>query len=406
MKVLGIIAEYNPFHNGHKYHLERSLEQTGADVTVAVISGNFVQRGEPALLNKWIRSEMAVQNGIDLVLELPFAYACNNADIFARGAVGLIDSLGCVDYLSFGSEAGDVKALQEIASFLHTESDQFSLTLKEKMKEGITYPKARAQAMSVYLGDDVADIVESPNNILGIEYLKWLKEFDSHIEPLTVSRHGSKIDGVNKEASFAGATAIRKMIDAGQIDDAISYLTKESKGIVRKNKKAIANMEAFRELITYSIISKSHEQLKDIYSITEGLENKVRATAKDVATLRDLITGIKSKRYTETRIKRILMHSLMELSKKNMDKILSEKQMYGRVLSFNEKGASLIKHIKNEECSSIPIVTNISKESDELLACRHLFEYDILASDVYNLALSGDIYSGSDYRQIPVYVRD
>jgi predicted nucleotidyltransferase len=404
MNVLGIVAEYNPFHNGHLLHLNRSAQLTEADVTVAVMSGNFVQRGEPAMLNKWIRSEMAVRNGVDLVLELPFVYACNSAEIFAKGAVGLLDGLGCVDSICFGSEAGEIEPLSHIADLLNEETPDFSLNLKEKMGEGLSYPKARQEALADIVGKGVADILSSPNNILGIEYLRELKRLNSSIHPFTIKRESALIDQVNEEDKIAGATAIRRLIDEGRLSDACEYLPKSSLDIFNNNLSGLAQLESFKALIIYSIISKSKEELANVYSITEGLENKIIKSAKEASSIAELIALIKSKRYTETRIRRILMHTLMNLSRDKMNKILEENQMYTRILAFNNKGADLLKMIKKEECSNIPVITNISKESDRLDYCMDLFNYDVLATDIYNLVVSNRVYEESDYRQVPKYI--
>lgn len=405
MKILGIIAEYNPFHNGHAYHLKKSKEEVGADVTVAVMSGNFVQRGEPAVLNKWIRSEMAVRNGVDLVLELPFVFACNNAEIFAKGSVNLINSLGCVDYLSFGSEEGEVQPLEKIADFLEPESEEFSSAVREFAGEGISYPRAREKALSLLLGQKYGQLLKSPNNILGIEYLKQIKVLNSHVNPVTITRHGASVNETDPLTSIAGATAIRRLLDDGKYDEALKYLTTPSQKMIEDNKNIITDLEQFNQLLIYSIFTKSDDQLMDIYSITEGLENKVRDSAKDATSVNDLIKLIKSKRYTETRIKRILIHILLNLTKSSTSRIIDENQMYTRVLAFNEKGASLLKSIKKEECSEIPIITNIRKERDMLDGCQDLFDYDILASDIYNLVTFGSVGENSEYRQIPAYVR-
>ena len=405
MQVLGIIAEYNPFHNGHLYHLKRSKEVTGADVTVAVMSGNFVQRGEPALLNKWLRSEAAVRNGVDLVLELPFAYSCNNAEIFGNGSIDLLDRLGIIDCVSFGSESGDLESLNEVADILVSESPEFSEKIKKKMKEGFSYPKARYETVSEIIGEEKSSLLNSPNNILALEYLKQLKLKKSKIKPYTVRRYKASLDEADEKSGIAGATAIRDMIQSDDMGKAMDFLPKESRLILSTNVKEISDYNMFIDILLYSIISKSKDELNMIYSITEGLESRVIQGAKQVGSVNDLIDFIKSKRYTETRIKRILIHILLNLTRKKMSKIISERQMYGRVLGFSETGASLLKDIKRENLADIPIITNISKESDMLKDSMDLFEYDLRSTDIYNLVVSKDIYEKSDYRRIPAYIK-
>lgn len=409
MQVLGIIAEYNPFHNGHEYHFKKSKEMTNADVTVAVMSGNFVQRGEPAQINKWIRTEMAVRNGIDLVLELPFVYACNNSDLFAKGSIALLDGLGCVDYLSFGSEVGEIEPLLQVADFIEPEPDVYSNALKEELKQGISYPSARQKVLEHFLGPESSSVIGTSNNILGIEYLKELKRLNSSIKPVTIKRYGASLNEANPDINIAGATAIRNMCIEGKVDEALEYIPQINKeilaGLESNNTgnaaSQLVSMENLFEILTYSIISRNKEELSHIYSVTEGLENKLINVVQETTSVKNMISEIKSKRYTETRIKRVLIHTVANLTKDKVKTIIDQNQMYGRVLGFNAKGSWLLNTIKKKECARIPIVTNISKEAYSFETSRELFEFDIRSTDIYNLISNSSLYSNSDYRKIP-----
>lgn len=408
MNIVGIIAEYNPFHNGHGYHLKESLEKASAEYSVAVMSGNFLQRGEPALYDKWTRSEIAVKNGIDLVIEIPFAFACNSAEYFAKGALGILNGLGCITHLSFGSENGNIAELIKAASLLAKENPKLSQFIKEEMRKGLSFPKARYEGLRRYAGDQIAEAIKGSNNILAVEYLKQCIVTDSLITPITIKRFGSGYDEKNWIGSIASATAIRQKVlieglDLENIAEVISSITLKS----IKDKPDIdpIGFEDFFELIIYEIITNSSSELKKIFSVTEGLENRVLTYAKKSDSLEALIRGIKTKRYTETHIQRLLIHLLLHLTKDKM-KTFSDNMngLYARVLALNEKGAKILSYIKDEERARIPIITNINKEMADLPNVIELLNFDIMASDVYNLAAKRNIYKNSDHVK-KLYVR-
>lgn len=212
--ILGIVSEYNPFHNGHLHHLKQSKEITNASFTVAVMSGNFVQRGDTSLIDKWAKAEMAIQAGVDLVIELPTVYAISSAENFADGAVKILDSLGVVDYISFGSEIGEIGPLDDVAKVLYKEPKEFSSLITTQLKSGLSYPKAREIALQQFFGNSkkYSDVLNNPNNILGVEYLKALKRRKSHITPITIKRDYSDYNSKTIKSGYASATAIRTMI--------------------------------------------------------------------------------------------------------------------------------------------------------------------------------------------------
>lgn len=373
MKILGIISEYNPFHNGHKYHIEKSKELTGADTVVAVMSGSFVQRGEPAFADKWLRAQTAVMSGADLVIENPFVYACNSAQVFAEGAVNILDGLGCVDFISFGSEAGDIDRLLPFAS----ETDEFKDRLHQALEQGMPYAKAVSFAYN-----DSEGIMTGPNNILGIEYIKALDKINSHISPVTIKRsdrgyHSDEIAGV-----FASASKIRSMAAKGE--DFSEFVPYAYKGY-------IGGLDYFS--IMSHIISLSAEEIDKLPSAGEGLGNRIKSQMRKSGSINSLIDNIRGSRYTKSRISRILCQMITGCSSMPANKY------YARILGFNSRGAELLKHIKKSECASIPVITNINREDTSDI--ESVLKYDIASSDIYNLLTGRNIYEYSDYVKKP-----
>ena len=246
--ILGIVSEYNPFHNGHIHHLELSKQLTKTDFTVAVMSGNFVQRGDTALVDKWTRTEMALKGGIDLVLELPTVYAISSAENFADGAIKILNSLGVVDYLSFGSEIGEISPLNDVASILYKEPKEFSSLITAQLKSGLSYPRAREIALSQFFGTSkkYTDILNNPNNILGVEYLKAIKKHRSHIKPLTIKRDYSDYNSKTVKNGIASATAIRTMIqNKKNVHRVVPFETYELLDEAIENGKIIPDLSVF-----------------------------------------------------------------------------------------------------------------------------------------------------------------
>ena len=404
MKILGIVSEYNPFHNGHLYHLNESIKKTKADYTVCIMSGNFLQRGEPALYNKWIRANMAVKSGIDIVFELPTVFACNSAEYFAQGSINLLDGLGCVTHLSFGSEDGTIDNLKEISNILAYESDSFKEKLHHYLDSGISFPAAREKALMDY--GISADILEQSNNVLGIEYLKSIKRLNSKIEPVTIKRYGAGYNDTSINGDICSATAIRSTLfktnDIEQIKSVVPEDTFSAIANSIKDGISPTYLNNLFDLISYKLLSTSTEDLKDIFSFSEGIENRMMKIVRSCETTDDLISAIKSKRYTQTRVQRMLMHALLGFTKNKVSSLINDdSKMYLRVLGVSKKGSSLIRHIKNEELNKYPIITNINHEVDKDSSIRDLLNIDIMASDIYNLVGHNDLYGSSDYVMHP-----
>ncbi|HVI42131.1 MAG TPA: nucleotidyltransferase [Anaerovoracaceae bacterium] len=403
MKVLGIIAEYNPFHNGHLYHLKESVRITEPDYTVCVMSGNFTQRGEPAMADKWIRASAAVKNGIDLVLELPFAFACNNAEYFAAGAVDIFNRLGCVTHLSFGSEAGDLSALSGAAEYLSYEDEELKNSIKEFADQGISFPRARYEAVRKCKGEIYSDVLKSSNNILAVEYLKQLYLTKSSIEPVTVKRYGTGYHDKGSFEDIASASAIRRQLGiSGNMNEVFDFLPSKTYEVLQSIDRGVnISFNDFYQVLLYQILTSDTERLGTILSATEGLENRVKKAAAESVDMDSMIKAVLSKRYTDTRIHRLLTHILIHLDKESFRDIWDHRINYGRVLAFSQKGASLLKQIKKKEMNSIPILTNINREISRESGEWKLLKYDITASDVYNLIAYGEIYTHSDYVRKP-----
>lgn len=400
MKVLGITAEYNPFHNGHKFHIEESRCVTGADCVVTVMSGNFTQRGETAILDKWERSRLAVENGADLVLELPFVYACSRAQTFAEGAVDILKGIGA-DVISFGSESGNIKALTSLAGELVVQAETLDKERMSFMKEGNSFAKANELACGRILGKKAVSLLQDPNNILALEYLKRIafwKEKGHALEAITIKRHGSGYFEANEDHGFAGASAIRKMM----VKDEFAKYVPDNVADALENAGTDADVKTAAEctlqaenrlfdLVRSEIVKSSTDDLARIYCMGEGLENKLKKEIVKAGNLRELLDAAVSKRYTEAAVRRLLVYVLLGVKEKD-----PQKHVYARVLAAGKKGREYLKLAKKQELCSIPVLTNINKEVDACEAVKETLGYDMLASDMYNLLRARSLYEFSD----------
>ena len=395
-KVLGIVAEYNPFHNGHLYHLNESKKAVNANYVVAVMSGNFVQRGDTSLINKWAKTEMAIQNGVDLVIELPAIYSVSSAENFGYGAIKILNSLKIVDYLSFGSELCDVNILNEFATVLYEEPKEYVSILNHELGKGFSYAKARENALLIYLNDirKYANILSSPNNILAIEYLKALKKEKSNIIPFSIKRNKVNYNDTEIIDGFASATAIRKIALTNDVWSLRKAMPKTSFDIMYeqlRSGKTVSDLSKFEQEIIYNLRRMTIEEIAEIPDVTEGLENLIKNAANSCNTIEEFISIVKSKRYTVTRLKRILVYCLLGITKKDM--LNSQKvDPYIRVLGFNEKGKELLSNIPN--CITSVKQFENSCASKKLL---RMLEIDKLATDIYTLAYAQDSKSNLDY---------
>lgn len=377
MNVLGIIAEYNPFHNGHMYHLKSALTKTDADYTVCVMSGNFIQRGEPALFNKFIRADMAINCGIDLIVELPVYYSVSTAEKFAYAGVKLLNECGA-NYISFGCETADISQLISISNLLLNETYEYKNELKKQLNLGLSYPDARSKVISKLLKIS-SNITNQPNNILAIEYLKALSQINPIITPIPVERVDSNYYDTDSKTNILSATGIREKLK--QLEDVDIFMPEGTLSLM----KDPVFLKDFEQLILFSLRKLSLSELKTLSDVTEGLENRILSAIISSSTLDELIDKIKTKRYPLTRIKRILISAMLGLSKEKLQ--LFDKfggPQYIRILGCNEKGKELLSLISKK--SNLPIITSVNKFlSTATDLQKEMLHKDILATNIYTL---------------------
>ena len=404
-KVVGIIAEYNPFHNGHLYHLLQAKDLAQADYVVAVISGNFTQRGDTSIVDKWTKAYMAICGGCDLVLELPTVYSISSAENFASGAIKILDSLKIVDSIAFGAEASDLATLNNIANVLYTEPRGYTNILTHELQKGISFPSARENAILMYLNDikRYANILNSPNNILAIEYLKALKTQKSNMNPIMVKRSKVYYNDDRIVDDFASATAIRKLIKRREYEDLRKVVPRSTYKILSKQIRdgnIVLGLENFEKEIIYTLRKMSIREIANLPDVSEGLENLIKNSADNCNDMSKLIANIKSKRYTQTRIQRILLYALLGIDKKMMED--SKKVTpYVRVLGFTNKGKELISEI-NKRNPKINMITSVKKfiEKNNKPSNRtimQMLQKDIFETDVYKLGFDFESKANLDF---------
>ncbi|MDZ5470680.1 nucleotidyltransferase [Bacillus sp. 31A1R] len=404
MRAVGVIVEYNPFHNGHAFHLERTIEEGEADVVIAAMSGQFLQRGEPALLPKWNRAHMALKAGVDLVFELPYQFATQKAETFAKGAVSILASAGC-ESLCFGSESGDIYDFHQTIQFLDDSHDLYQEKIKYYMNEGYSYPKATSTAFKdLSPSKEILDL-SKPNNILGFHYIKAIRELNVPMKALTITRKNADYhDEHFASETIASATSIRKALfsDGGDIETVSQYVPQTTYDLLNDyyiHFKQFHQWEHYWSLLQYRILHSSPEELKEIYEVEEGIENRLLTVALQSNSFKDFMTKLKTKRYTWTRLQRMCVHILTNTKKEDMKKRMC-KATYLRLLGMTEKGRIYLNQRKKD--IEIPIVSKLgSFDSPDI----HL---DIKASKIY--ALGGiKVYQQNlinmEYNQPPIYIR-
>ncbi len=401
-KVLGIVAEYNPFHNGHLYQLNYSKKITNSKYSVAVISGNFTQRGSTSLIDKWSKAEIAIKNGIDLVIELPLLYSISSAENFADGAVKILNSLGIVDYISFGTESGDISSLKTISDILVSEPEKYKSFLTAELNMGLSFPKARENALSMYFHNSKvnANILSSPNNILGVEYLKALKKYNSSIIPLTLKRTSVDYNETTYKNDIASSTAIRNIVKNKKFDILSKVIPQGSFSLINENIKnghIVPDLSVFEKEIIYNLRKMSIKDISNLPDVNEGLEYSIKKAVNSCNTIDELLSNIKSKRYTITRLQRILLYSLLEITKDDMD-ISKKITPYIRILGFNNNGKYLLSKIAKEN-PNLEIITSVKKflDSSNNYYSKKLLKKDILATNIYTLGYAKNSNGNLDY---------
>lgn len=412
MKVLGIIAEYNPFHQGHAWQIETSKSTSLCNGVMALMSGSITQRGDFAILNKWERTQLALTSGVDLVCELPFGYACQSAEAFAQGGLKILNAAGCVDVLSFGSESGVLSPLNNLAKTLAAEPPEFKTFLKDALSTGVSFPKAREQAIASLLGNDVSTLLKTPNNILAVEYLKALLKSHSLITPMTVKRQGADYHSV-LESEYLSASGIRKILK-----EALANPNSEKNILDTLNNKLPYQVNTLFDALQHHyyphgderllnalrllILSRDVSHLKNTPYVSEGLEHKIRDALKTATTVDECVNLIISKRTPQTRVRRILCNRLLELDKQTLDVFQSESFIpYLRVLGFTEKGKAILKKIKDQD--HLPILTNLKKSRFCLTPDQQkMLYYDCRATDLHNLFYENSYHYHRDFTQSPI----
>lgn len=403
-KVLGIISEYNPFHNGHLYHLEQSKKLSGCDYTVAVISGNFTQRGSTSLVDKWEKTRMALANGVDLVIELPVLYSISSAENFADGSIKILNSLGIVDTLSFGAETSDIAVLSKIADVLTVEPTEYKNILSHELKKGLSFPKARENALLMYLGDirKYSGVLSSPNNILGIEYLKALKKYKSNINPICIKRIESDYNSINFSNNIASATAIRNLVKNKSFDIIKDLVPESTYSILIDNVQnghIVEDLSIFEKEIIYVLRKMSIEEIANLPDVSEGLEYSIKKAADSCNSIVELLNLVKSKRYTSTRIQRILLYALLGITKKDMQ-VSKTTKPYVRILGFNNFGKTLLSEIARNN-PKLNIITSVKKftDSNSNKNFNLLLNKDIFATNVYTIGFEYDSINNLDFKK-------
>ncbi len=380
MKLCAVIAEYNPFHKGHAAHLQ-ACREAGASHIVAVMSGNFVQRGDVALLEKRLRCRAALLGGADLVLGLPLPYACATAERFAYGGVLLVEALGCVDMLSFGSECGRVAPLQNLARLL--ESPALTQLLRTHLQEGQTFAKARQQAVADLAGQQDAKLLKSPNNILGVEYLRRLQLLGSSIEPHTLARLGSGHDSQQAAQGIASASLVRQLLEQGQTRQALDYLPTAGAQIVHQALQdglAPATLQRLEAAILAVLRTKSREQLAALPDIAEGLEHRLQAAIAVSTSLQELLECLKTKRYTLARLRRLVLYAFLGVEAA----LCRRPPPYLHVLGFNQRGREVL--AKAAKTASLPLSHSLAKLERLGGDCTAFARLEARAGDLYALA--------------------
>lgn len=404
MTIAAIIAEYNPFHNGHEYMIKKIKEDTGADYVIAVMSGAFTQRGIPGIADKFTRAKMAAVCGVDAVFELPVRFATSNAEVFATGAVSFFQALSCVDYLVFGSECGTLSEFMEAADFLMKEPEEFQTALRQYLKQGHSYPKAFSMAVKTSAAEQTVSVspefLEQPNNVLGLEYVKALKRFSSSIRPHTISRTGTgyhdEHSSFSKEAGtlIASASAIRTALETqtGSISLAQPLLPPDAYQVFVESYGTLGpvSLNDFSLLLSVRLASETKDSLASYLDVPGELADRIYSFRHEYKSVTELISAIKHKQYTYARINRALLHILLNL--KDTGKKISASPTeplvpYGRLLALRKDSSAVIKELKAH--SQIPIITKPSEAkkvlSGEALA---LFQEDVTAADLYFRMLS------------------
>ena len=441
MRVVGITAEYDPMHTGHIYHLREAREVSAADFVVVVMSGDFTQRGEPALLDKWTRARIAAENGVDLVLELPFAYACNSAEFFAYGALEMMHRLGVVTHVAFGAESQDLQMLQDIAELLREEPEGYRAALRRELSSGRSFAAARGAAIGECLGPAAGTAAAAPNNLLAIEYLKFAGDMIPVLIPRTAPHHAEatatalqESAGAIRRAIFEGLGGVDSAADIRvSIADilAAAPIPENTREAILKTaeQNALGHKERFFDMLMSKLLTMSAGDLAQIFGVTEGMENRILDARRRCSDMGSLIEAIKTKRYPYTSISRMLMHTLVGFEKIDPKSATPVEPgaaggpceseagqpgmpgvskagtgLYGHILAASADGRRLLRILKDDPRCILPLFGTFERgQGGETAgdAATELRALDIRAADLYNQATGRDLYQQSDFVKHP-----
>lgn len=394
MRIAGIIAEYDPFHKGHAAHIAATKAENGGNAThvVAVISGNFTQRGEPALLSKFTRAEMAIAAGADLVLELPLPWAMAPAEQFANGGVAILKALGCVELISFGSECGDVQQLKALAALSDTAA--YQTALKENLASGLPYAAAGQAAAAAIVGEEVAAALASPNNTLGIEYLRAAARQGADFGAFTLLRQGALHNENAPNAGFAAASLIRSLVLSGNIEEATNYMPNTTATLLKEAiQQGVAPADKQRLELSMSVLLRrmTEEDFSVLPWISEGLEHRLYTLSRTAADYTALLEQLKTRRYPMARLRRVLWSALLGLTAEDTAGF----PPYIRVLGMNGRGREILSVAQ----PTLPILTRTAQLEELDQRCRRVFDLECTATDLHALTRPVPAPSGTDHTQ-------
>ncbi len=397
MRITGVVAEYNPFHSGHEYQLRMARRLSGCDCIAVVMSGNYVQRGEPAIIDKFKRAEAAIYGGADIVIELPMPFSCQNAEMFAHAAIMELKKLN-IDSISFGCETDNIRLLKKIASVQLTTG--FNKYIKEEIKKGLSYPNAMSNALNFILNEE-AEAVYSPNNVLAVEYIKSAVKLNLDLQYYPVKRVGMAHNDTEISGPFHSATAIRNAIMKGSYDNLM--LTEKSTELIKKffyEHNKYNTLNNYMDYLYYKIIT--YDDLEEIYEINEGLNNKIVSQVYKHESIDELIMSLKSKRYTYSKLRRSLQNILLDIKKVDIINIMSTNDKYVKVLAFNNTGRKAIKNAVN---NGTIVINRYSDYKRNNLTPEKLLKFNITnkSSNIYYLPLENRKMN-SEYSENAVYV--
>ena len=397
MKICAIICEYNPFHFGHWLHIQKAKELSCCDAVLCIMSGNFTQRAEPTIADKYVRASMALNGGADIVVQMPTAYACSSAEIYALAGVKIANSFKNVTHLAFGCESDNFELLKELANYLADEPQEFKDALKTYLDEGNSMVNSRQLAIEQLVKEgkvsfsnitETIDALHKPNNILALEYLKALKKTNSSIEPVFIERGCSDYHSEDINGKDTSATAIRsKLLKSEKVSKIKRLVPKFSYNLLKAHLKdfGLPSSDLFNDICMFSLKTANKDKIKNIYDVSEGLENRFIECCKDKKVLNEVLLDVKSKRYTYTRLKRIVLRLVLDINKAVIDKIYEiDKLPYIKVLGFSSANPDLLSEI-NADTDLIIRNNNVVKDPSEFYS--ELAGIEDRANALYNLLL-------------------